>query len=165
MKYRLQVTSEWVSSPKLALGSILWREVSHPSVVSPLLLQLLLLCLRVKSLAGHTLPVSGRLNVPVHGLLHVTDLDVELIHLLSGGSPMRRWAQPGRWRRHVSVGSTGRHSPLATACTSPSRATRTLLVLGLIPTMSISGSNPRHVLGSGPCTGRRCGRLMLRLRL
>jgi hypothetical protein len=90
MKYRLQVTSEWVSSPKLALGTILWREVSHPSVVSPLLLQLLLLCLRVKSLAGHTLPVSVRLNVPVHGLLHVTDLDVELIHLLSGGSPMRR---------------------------------------------------------------------------
>ena len=30
---------------KLASGSLLWRVVSHPRVVSPLLLQLLLLCL------------------------------------------------------------------------------------------------------------------------
>jgi hypothetical protein len=67
--------------------------VSHPSVVSPLLLQLLLLlCLLdgVKSLARHTLPVPGGLSVLVHGLLHVADSDVELAYLLRGGNPMRR---------------------------------------------------------------------------
>jgi hypothetical protein len=153
------------SSLVLALGSLLWRGKSHPSAVSPLLLQLLLMCLLdcVKSLSSHTLPVSGGLSVLVHRLLHVNDSDVELAHLLSEGNPTRWWAHPGRQRCHISIGST-RHGPLATVCTSPSRATRTLLVHGLIPAESISGSNPRHVLGRGPYTGRRCGRLKLWLK-
>jgi hypothetical protein len=134
MKIKIQVTLEWGSSLKLAFGSLLWMEKSHPPIVSPLLLQLLLLCQLngVKSLVRHTLPVSCALHVLVHGLLHVTDSDVELTHLLSEGSPTRWRAQPKRWRRRVLVGSTGSHCPLTTAYISPSRATRILLVHGLI---------------------------------
>jgi hypothetical protein len=64
---------------------------SHPPVVGPLLFQLLLLCQLdgVKSLARHPLPVLSGLDVLVHGLLHVTDSDVELTHLLSEGGPTR----------------------------------------------------------------------------
>jgi hypothetical protein len=145
---KIQVTSEWGSSPKIASGSLLWRRISHPPIVSPLLLQLLLPCLLdgVKSLAWHTLPVLGGLSVLVHSLLHIADSDVELAHLLSEGNPTRWRLQLGRRRCYISVGSTGRHSPFATACTSSSRATCTLLVHGLIPTESIYGSNPRHYL-------------------
>jgi hypothetical protein len=42
-----------------------------------------------QSLTKHTLPVPGRLNVLVHGILHLADSDVELTHLLSGGGPTR----------------------------------------------------------------------------
>jgi hypothetical protein len=68
----------------------------------------------MKSLTGHTLPVSGGINVLVHGLLHVANSDVKLAHLLSEGGPSRQWVQPGRRRCRDSVGSTGRdgHSPL-----------------------------------------------------
>jgi hypothetical protein len=65
---------------------------SHPPVVGPLLLQLLLLLCQldgVKSLARHPLPVLGGLDMLVHGLLHVADSDVDLAHLLSQGGPMR----------------------------------------------------------------------------
>jgi hypothetical protein len=91
LKIKIQVTSEWESSPKLASGSLLWRGESHPLVVGPLLLQLLLLCQLdcVKSLAGHPLPVPSELDVLVYGLFYVTDSDVELTHLLSEGGPMR----------------------------------------------------------------------------
>jgi hypothetical protein len=91
MKIKIQVTSEWGSSPKLPSGSLLWSGKSHPSVVGPLLLQLLLLCQLdgVKALASHPLSVPGALDVLVHGLLHVGDSDVELAHLLIEGSPTR----------------------------------------------------------------------------
>ena len=91
LKIKIQVTSEWGSSPKLASGSLLWRGKSHPPVVGPLLLQLLLLCQLdgVTSLTRHPLPVPGGLDVLVHGLLHVADSDVELAHLLSEGGPTR----------------------------------------------------------------------------
>jgi hypothetical protein len=85
---KIQVTSVWGSSPKLASSSLLWRGTSHPPKVSPLLLQLLLHLLDgVMSLARHTLPVLGGLSVLVHGLLHIANLDVELAHLLSEGNP------------------------------------------------------------------------------
>jgi hypothetical protein len=88
----------------------------------------------------------------------------ELTHLLSEGNPMRWRVQPRRQRCRISVGSNSRHGPLTTTYTSPSQATFTLLVHGLIATRSISGCNPRHVLGRGPCARQRCGRLRLWLR-
>jgi hypothetical protein len=51
LKIKIQVTSEWGSSPKLASGSLLWREKSHPPLVGPLLLQLLL-CIMVQTQRG-----------------------------------------------------------------------------------------------------------------
>jgi hypothetical protein len=77
---------------------------------------------------------------------------------------MRRRVQPGQCRSRISVGSSSRHGPLATICTSPSRATRTLLVHGLIPTMGLSRCNPKHVLSRGPHARLRCGRLRMWLR-
>jgi hypothetical protein len=64
---------------------------SHPPIVGPLLIQLLLLCQLdgVKSLAEHPLPVPRGRNVLVYDVLHVADLDVELAHLLSEGGPTR----------------------------------------------------------------------------
>jgi hypothetical protein len=139
---------------------------SHPPVVGPLFLQLLLLCQLdgVKSLSGHPLPVTGGHNVLVHCLLHVADSDVELAHLLSEGSPTRWRAQSGRQRCRIFVGCTSRDGPLTTTRASPNQATRTLLVHGLVPTGSILGSCPRHVLSRGPCARWRCGRLRLWLR-
>ena len=88
---KIQVTSEWESSPKLASGSLLRRVVSQPRVVSPLLLQLSQLSLLhgVNPLARHTLPVPSGLSLLVHRLLHSTNTDVELAHLLSESGPTR----------------------------------------------------------------------------
>jgi hypothetical protein len=152
--------------PQASFRSQLHRGISHPPKVGLLLLQLLMLCLLdgVKSLAWHTLPFPSGLSVLVHNLLYIANLDVELSHLLSEGNPTKRRVQLGRRRHRISVGSTSRHFPLATTCASPSRATRTLLVHGLIPTGSISKCKPRPALGRGPCARRRCGRLRLWLR-
>jgi hypothetical protein len=102
--------------------------------------------------------------VLVYDVLHVADLDVELAHLLSEGGPTRWQVQSGRRRCRISVGSTSRDDPLATAYARPSWATRTLLVHRLVPTGSLLGSNPKHVLSRGPCAIWRCGRLRLWLR-
>jgi hypothetical protein len=97
--------------------------------------------------------------VLVQCLLHVTDMDVELAHLLSEGDPTRWGTQPGQWICSISIGSTIGHGWLIAICASPSWATCTLLVYGLIPTGGTSGCNPRHVSDSGPRAIRRCGRL------